>query len=58
MLAPNNAGMIHALQGVLDELCSADLTLSRAKLLRHRLCELLEALQRPGTNLPEAACPR
>jgi hypothetical protein len=54
MLVTNKTGIINALVGVLDELCSADLTLSRAKLLRHRLCEILEALQGPGTSANEA----
>jgi len=54
MVVSNKLGIINALQGVLDELCSADLTLGRAKLLRHRLCELLEALQGPVTASPDA----
>jgi len=58
MVLSNQNGIINALEGVLDELCSADLTLGRAKLLRHRLCELLEALQGPGTTSPEAPRPR
>ena len=58
MLHVNKVGIINALEGVLDELCSADLTLVRAKLLRHRLCELLEALQGPGVASCESPRPR
>jgi hypothetical protein len=58
MIGSNKTGTINALEGLLDELCSTDLTLGQAKLLRHRLCELLEALQGAGTRLPEMPCPR
>jgi hypothetical protein len=57
MMLSNQNCIINVLEGVLDELCSADLTLVRAKLLRHRLRELLEALQGPGTTSPEASRP-
>ena len=36
--------MIETLQGMLEELCSPDLTLGRAKALRHRLTRLLETM--------------
>jgi len=36
--------MIETLQGMLDELCSPDLTLGRANVLRGRLVQLLETL--------------
>jgi hypothetical protein len=36
--------MIEQLKTLLDELCSTDLTLVRAKLLRARLLEVVEAL--------------
>jgi hypothetical protein len=46
--------MIDAVQGLLDELCSPDLTLGRAKVLRARLSELLEALASAGDG-PEGS---
>jgi hypothetical protein len=42
--------MIEALKHLLDELCSADLTLDRAKLLRSRLLEIVAALEGNGGN--------
>jgi hypothetical protein len=48
MLVSTNSGMIETLKALLDELCSADLTLARAKLLRSRLQEIVESLEREG----------
>jgi hypothetical protein len=42
MLATNRTRKIETLLDMLDELCSADLTLDRAKFLRPRLLALLE----------------
>jgi len=39
---------IETLRGMLDELCSPDLTLGRARVLRRRLAQLLEALKTKG----------
>jgi hypothetical protein len=36
--------MIATLEGMLDELCSPDMTLSRSRVLRPRLIELLETM--------------
>jgi hypothetical protein len=44
MSISNDPATIATLQGVLDELCSPDLTLGRANVLRRRLNQLLEAL--------------
>jgi hypothetical protein len=44
MIALRESGMIEQLKNLLDELCSADLTLARAKLLRARLLEVVETL--------------
>lgn len=40
----DNPRTIESLRGMLDELCSPDLTLGRAKILRCRLAQLLETL--------------
>lgn len=48
MTVANRTRMIEAVQGLLEELCSPDLTLGRAKILRIRLYELLDALAPPG----------
>jgi hypothetical protein len=45
MLATQKTRMIETLQDMMDELCSADLTLARAKALRCRLLALLEGLE-------------
>jgi hypothetical protein len=45
MLATQKTRMIETLQDTMDELCSADLTLARAKALRCRLLALLEGLE-------------
>jgi hypothetical protein len=45
MLASATSGMIDTLKSLLDELCSADLTLGRAALLRSRVMEIVEALE-------------
>jgi hypothetical protein len=52
MQATDRTGMVEALQGMLDELCSPDLTLERSKVLRPRLFELLGRLDQstPGTS--------
>jgi hypothetical protein len=52
MQATDRTGKLEALQGMLDELCSPDLTLERAKVLRPRLFELLGMLDQstPGTS--------
>jgi hypothetical protein len=42
--------MIATLRGLLDELRSPDLTLSRAKVLRQRLTQLLEASHSPASE--------
>jgi hypothetical protein len=47
MAGTDRRGMIEAVQGLLEELCSPDLTLGRANVLRPRLVELLEALASP-----------
>ncbi len=44
MLATDRTRKIEALQGLLDELCSPDLTLARANVLRPQLFELLGML--------------
>ena len=45
MPVSNNARMIAAIQGLVDELCSPDLTLARAEVLRPRLFAILETLE-------------
>jgi hypothetical protein len=45
MLANTKTRMIEALRDMVDELCSANLTLSRAKALRPQLLALLEGLK-------------
>jgi hypothetical protein len=42
--------MIEKLRTLLDELCSDDLTLGRAKLLRSRLLEIVAELEDQGGN--------
>jgi hypothetical protein len=45
MLANTKTRMIEALRDMLDELCSANLTLGRAKALRRQLLALLDGLE-------------
>jgi hypothetical protein len=45
MLATNKLGLMEALQVVLDELCSAEVTLGRAEHLRQQVLELVRALE-------------
>jgi hypothetical protein len=44
MLVPQQTPMIAELRGMLDELCSPELTLARAEILRPRLFELLRTM--------------
>ena len=42
--------MLEVLEGMLDELCSPELTLDRAKILRPRLFAVLDALDAPQAD--------
>lgn len=54
-LSEEQPGQIETLRGLMDRLCSPNLTLGEAKVLRN---ELLDLLERIDSQFPQASIPR